>query len=146
MLASQDGKSVERDFEKCTVAMYTNYHTAMRDDITVDNPGQSLIFADATGGWRGSSVTHVTAGSGDWKANKALSKLSLDPVGMGEGKDVNAVMHAMLGKRMAPSVKRVVNKGNITIAIANATGAQENKVVPMQVFFCADFQARCCVD
>ena len=136
----------KNDFEKAQAATYGTYWRAMRKDISENAKAQLCLFADATGGWRGTAVTHVTSGSGDWAAGRALSKYSLDPLALGEGKDVNKILHLMLGKRCAPSFRRVAQRGTLTFVIVDDDGRERSKTVPSWCFFCADFQARCCVD
>ena len=113
----------------------------MRDGISPERPALLLLFADATGGWRGKSVTHVECGAGDWRAGKALSRLTLDPLAFGEGKDDCANLHVMLDTRTAPSVNRVINNGTITLSLPGPEDKSISKTIPAEVLFSADMQA-----
>ena len=136
VLVSEDGMYVERDVSRCASSMYSKYSSALRNDFTSERPATLLVFADATGGWRGSAVTHVEAGTADWLHGKSLSRLAIEPIALGEGKDDNMNLHAMLDSKVAPSVNSIIKTKTISRCV---DGVDEQ--LPAKVLFSADFQA-----
>ena len=137
VLESDDGESCQRDCELVWQALYTQYSAALRDDFSEARPAKLNIYCDATGAWRGSSITHAEAGSGDWLEGGSISKLTLFPIAACEGTDSTANMALMLAKLAAPSIAKLLKQKTLSFIPA---GAAPLRTIAAAVFFCADMQ------
>ena len=96
-------------------------------------------FGDATGGWRGSSITHFEAGIGSWESKgdaqiKQGSKATLLPVALGEGDD-GAENLRLRFENVAAGFNDLASGAPLKVALPSGT-----RDVPLEFTFCGDFQ------
>ena len=133
---AEDGRSCSRDLILCAAATYARYWPAMRSNISDERPAQVILFADATGGWRGSAITCVEVGVGDWAAGKSCSKLLLDPLAMAEGKDSYDNLKVIFGRGLASSANKLIADKCLKFETIDG----EEKTIPSKLFVSGDVQ------
>ena len=83
-------RSASRGFRGAVSQMAADRWAAVSSDVK-DGRRPMLVagFGDATGGWRGSSITHFEVGIASWEAKdiKQTSKSALLPAALAEGDD-----------------------------------------------------------
>lgn len=123
------------DLEGSLVGLVEHYWDAL--DAAVQQQEKELMFVltgDATGGWRGDSITHGEIGIGSFEKGKALSKLAALPVWLQEGEDSAENLRSRAG-RVFEQYNKLKRKGEITVTIKGVAITLRIKVLTS-----ADFQ------
>ena len=124
-----------KDLEASLTGLVEHYYDALEPAVQAgEKPCLFVLTGDATGGWRGDSVTHGEIGIGSFAKGKAQSKLAALPIFLMEGDDSadNLRSRAALVFEQYNALKQ---KGKLTIVING-----ETKVLPTQYVIAADFQ------
>lgn len=66
--------------------------------VSGTRPLMLMLFGDATGGWRGSPITHIEWGIASMQSGLGCSKNALQPCFLGEGKDSTPTLRGMAGE------------------------------------------------
>ena len=97
-------------------------------------------FGDATGGWRGSSITHFELGVGSWDSEadaqiKQGSKATLLPVALGEGDD-GAENLRLRFEKLTDGFNDLASGAPLKVNLLSGPPRD----VPTEFTFCGDFQ------
>ena len=135
-VASDDGMFCGLDnLEKAAAGMVSHYWDALDPAVQVGANNLMLVLTgDATGGWRGDSVTHGELGIGSWRAGKAQSKLTLLPLFIMEGDD-GAKNLRNQAARVAEMYNALKRKGTLTVVVG-----ETEIVLRVDLRIAADFQ------
>jgi hypothetical protein len=116
--ASDDGLYCGRvDFEAAAVGLVEHFWRALHKDVKSGRvPLLLVLTGDATGGWRGSPVTHGELGIGSFAAGKAQSRLTLLPLFIMEGDD-SAKNLRNRARPVADGYNTLKKKGKLTVTI-----------------------------
>ena len=134
--ASNDGLYCGRvDMDKGLRELVEHYWDALDPRVRdLEIPLVVIVTGDATGGWRGASVTHAEAALGSWAKGKGQSRLTVLPLYIMEGDD----SATNLRNRAAPSAEaynKLKRKGTITVTIKG-----KPITLPLTLLVSADFQ------
>ena len=99
--ASDDGLFCGvKDLDGSLVGLVEHYWNTLCESVPKGKkPLMFVLTGDATGGWRGSSITHGEIGIGSFAKGKAISKLAYLPVWLMEGDDSTDNLRARCTRR-----------------------------------------------
>lgn len=93
-----------------------------------------VLSGDATGGWRGSAVTHREVCIGSWAAARGQSKLAALPVWLMEGDDSAENLRSR-GQPVATQYNQLKKKGHLVVSVKGVS-----RQVRTKLLCAADFQ------
>jgi hypothetical protein len=116
--ASEDGIFCGvKDLETGMRCLVESYWDAIDPEVQAGRKELQLVLTgDATGGWRGDSITHGEMAFGSFVEGKALSKLAALPVWLMEGDDGSENLRARCA-RVFEQYNEMKLKGTMTVTI-----------------------------
>ena len=134
--ASDDGLFCGvKDLDGSLVGLVEHYWNTLCESVPKGKkPLMFVLTGDATGGWRGSSITHGEIGIGSFAKGKAISKLAYLPVWLMEGDDSTDNLRARAAL-VFEQYNKLKRRGTMTVTIEGKEITLKTKLL-----ISADFQ------